>query len=323
MGNPDMPHRPWTEWFHKQSPPDAAAGAGYVLEEKIGSGGMGEVWRARHRTLGRLAAVKRIRPDVLDLLPEHGEMARRRFEREARATACLRSPHAVTLYDFGTEADGAFYFAMELLDGMDLNALVKRDGPQPAGRVVEILRQACDALAEAHALGLVHRDIKPSNLFLCRTALDGDFVKVLDFGLAKWVHDDGRSRLTMEQATTGTPAYIAPEAALGQEVDGRADIYCLACVGYWLLTGSTVFQASQAMAMLLAHINETPQAPSRKSELPVPESLDRLILRCLAKNPAERPAGAEELARLLEECGAQPWTAARARSWWNLRRRAA
>ncbi len=318
-----MANRSWSGWFHKQALPDAATGAGYVLEEKIGSGGMGEVWRARHRTLGRMAAVKRIRPDVLDALPEHGEMARRRFEREARATASLRSPHAVTLYDFGTESDGAFYFAMELLEGLDLNALVKRDGPQPAGRVVAILRQACDALAEAHALGLFHRDIKPSNVFLCRTALDGDFVKVLDFGLAKWVDDDGQSRLTMEQATTGTPAYIAPEAALGQEVDGRADIYCLACVGYWLLTGRPVFQASQAMAMLLAHINETPQAPSRKSELPVPEALDRLILKCLAKNPADRPAGAEELARLLDECGAQAWTGEKARCWWNQRRRAA
>jgi eukaryotic-like serine/threonine-protein kinase len=300
----------------------------YELLERLDHGGMGEVWRARHRMLARPAAIKLIRPELLGLEKGHvAEALVRRFEREAQATAALHSPHTIELYDFGVTRDGTFYYVMELLDGLDLESLVRRFGPLPPERAIHLLVQACDSLADAHHAGLVHRDIKPANICACRRGLKDDFVKVLDFGLVKsaWEGAERDSHLTQEGAIAGTPAYMAPEMARGhREIDARADIYCLGCVAYWLVTGRTVFEPGTALQMALQHAQDPPVPPSRRSETPIPESLDRLILACLEKDPDRRPASAHELARALAACETgQPWSAARARKWWDTHRPAA
>jgi serine/threonine-protein kinase len=213
----------------------------YRLIERLGQGGMGEVWRARHRLLARPAAIKLLRPSIVGAGGEAASDALRRFEREAQVTAQLRSPHTVELWDFGVGQDGGFYYVMELLDGLNLEALVKRHGPVPAERAVFLLRQICHSLAEAEANGLVHRDIKPANIFVCRYGGEHDFVKVLDFGIVKATHAASATTgilATQDDVQHGTPAFIAPEQALGNaHVDGRADIYATGCVAYWLLTG--------------------------------------------------------------------------------------
>jgi len=291
----------------------------YKLFDRLGEGGMGEVWRAEHRLLGRPAAVKLIRPEVIGR-HETQETLDRRFEREARVTAALRSPHTVTIYDFGATSDGAFYYAMELLEGMDLEKLVTRFGPQSPERVIHFLMQACDSLSEAHAKGLIHRDIKPQNIFASRLGLNYDFVKVLDFGLVKTPAPFGNShsRLTLDGTTTGTPAFMAPEIALGNPVDARSDIYSLGCVAYRMLTGEQVFQRDTSLAVLLAHIQEEPVPPSQRTELEIPPELDRAVLACLEKDPAKRPQTAQELARMLTACPLpRPWDSARAEKWWN------
>jgi len=292
----------------------------YELEEKLAQGGMGEVWRARHRLLKRESAVKVIRREML--LAQTGrdsEMLLKRFEQEARAISSLRSPHTVELYDFGMTEDGGLYYAMELLDGLDLERLVKRFGPQPASRVVYILQQACLSLEEAHRRQMVHRDIKPTNLFLCRLGVAYDFCKLLDFGLVKRFMPEESELVTAAGGTAGTPAFMAPEIATGvQELDGRVDLYGLGCVAYWLLTGQLVFNESNPVAMALAHVQKEPVPPSRLTEIEVPEALERLVLRCLAKDPAERPGSAAELGRLLSACpGAGTWTVERAEEWWR------
>jgi eukaryotic-like serine/threonine-protein kinase len=292
----------------------------YRLEVRLGQGGMGEVWRARHRMLARPAAIKLIRPAV-DGSAVTDEL-QRRFEQEAQAIARLRSPHTVELFDFGVADNGAFYYAMELLDGLDIDALVRRFGPLPADRTIYLLRQVCHSLAEAQACGLVHRDIKPANIFLCRYGQDHDFVKVLDFGLVKAL--DARVKrvapgLTAENAVQGTPAFIAPEQAMGDaDIDGRADIYATGCVAYWLLTGQYVFTADTPMGILLQHAGTVPIPPSARTDRPVPPGLERVIMHCLAKNPADRPQTARELSLRLAEvpCG-EPWTEDRAREWWT------
>jgi eukaryotic-like serine/threonine-protein kinase len=291
----------------------------YQLITRLGGGGMGEVWRARHHMLARDAAIKLIQPDMLSRKSgSDSVLVRRRFEQEARATASLRSPHTVELYDFGVTKDGVFYYVMELLDGIDLETLVKKFGPQPPARVVSILRQVCRSLADAHRHGLIHRDIKPTNIFLCRLGNEYDFVKVLDFGLVK-VLGENENQITVEGATTGTPAYMAPEMALGNStVDGRTDLYGLGCVGYWLITGNLVFEEKTAAAMMLAHLQKVPVAPSKRIEREVPACLDNAIMTCLAKAPAHRPASADVFAHLLESCeevGA--WTPRDADHWWH------
>src|SRR3954464_15217179 len=212
----------------------------YRLEEKLGEGGMGEVWRARHRMLARPAALKLIRPPLSASFDSvaTGDVARR-FEREAQVIARLRSPHTVDLFDFGIADDGVFYYVMELLDGLDADSLVRRFGPIPPERAIFVLRQMCHSLSEAQSCGLVHRDIKPANIFLCRYGEEHDFVKVLDFGIVGAVRDGPAPSLmeTNEHSIRGTPAFIAPEQAMGKEVDWRADIYATGCVAYWLLTG--------------------------------------------------------------------------------------
>jgi hypothetical protein len=294
----------------------------YDLEEKIGYGGMGEVWRAQHQTLARPAAVKLIREDMIpDGDHESADRILQRFKREAKATAALRSPHTVEIYDFGIAKDGTFFYAMEYLDGLDLETIVERFGPQPAERVVYLLRQACDSLAEAHENLLTHRDVKPANIYACKMGVAYDFVKLLDFGLvSSTAREDMSVQLTAEDATSGTPAYMSPEMALGkQDVDGRSDIYALGCVGYWLLTGKQVFEGETPVAVLVEHVKTTPVPPSQRTEMEVPADLERVILKCLEKDPADRYQTAEELTRAFDACVLpRCWDNARAREWWTL-----
>ena len=293
----------------------------YRLEVLLGRGGMGEVWRASHRMLVRPAAVKLIRRDALATDPALAAVAVERFQREAQVTASLQSPHTVALYDFGETDDGALFYVMELLDGVTLETIVRQFGPLPPERVVHVLRQVCASLAEAHHLGLVHRDIKPANIYLCRRAMEHDVAKVLDFGIVKRVMTadaQAVSVLTRSDAVTGTPAFMPPEIAMASTVDGRADLYALGCVAYWLLTGRMVFEETTPLAVILAHVQKTPLPPSAVSELPIPEALDRLVLDCLAKDPAARPENAQALsARLAAVPLARPWSEVDAARWWE------
>jgi serine/threonine-protein kinase len=246
--------------------------------------------------------------------------ASQRFKREAEVTARLRSPHTVNLFDFGIATDGAFYYAMELLDGVDAEALVKRFGSMPYERVIHTIRQVCHSLSEAHSLGLVHRDIKPANIFLCRYGEEFDFVKVLDFGIVSAVRDavETRTIQTTEHAIRGTPAFMAPEQAMGVEIDARADIYATGCLAYWLLTGKHVFTSDSPMGLLVQHAQATPPPPSARTDRPIPRTLDHVVMSCLAKDPAQRPQSARELSQQLGAIeGGQTWTPARAREWWQ------
>jgi serine/threonine-protein kinase len=295
----------------------------YRLLDLIGRGGMGEVWRAEHNMLARPAAIKLIRQDALGADPGTVQTTLARFEREAQVTASLQSPHTVELYDFGVNEDGAFYYVMELLEGIDLESMVQRFGALPAERVVHILRQTSLSLAEAHRHELIHRDIKPANIYLCKRAFQHDFVKVLDFGLVKRgaaADEAALLAVTGTNVITGTPAYIAPEVALGKKpIDGRVDIYALGCVAYFLLTGQRVFDAENNVSMILAHVNTIPDPPSVRSELPIPQKLDVVVLHCLAKEPSDRPATAESLISLLDEIVFdRPWADDRAEAWWRM-----
>jgi serine/threonine-protein kinase len=296
----------------------------YKLVKRLGEGGMGEVWVANHKMLARPAAVKLIRPEVLGA-DEHGrKTAIRRFEREAQATAALTSYHTIDVYDFGSTEDGAFYYVMELLRGLSLESLVTRFGPVDSGRSASLLRQVCHSLGEAHSSGMVHRDIKPANIHVSRigSSFEYDFVKVLDFGLVK--SGDGRqsgeTELTAEGIAAGTPAFMAPEMAVGnREIDGRADIYCVGCVAYWLVTGQRVFGHDNALATVVAHVQEQPVPPSQRTELEIPDAFERIILSCLEKDPADRPQSAVELDAMLasfqRDC---EWSAKNAKDWWDL-----
>jgi serine/threonine-protein kinase len=292
----------------------------YKLGDPIGKGGMGEVLHAEHRLLARPAAIKIIRPELLGAGPAAAQhVAVERFKREARAAASLRSPHTIDLYDFGVAEDGTFYYVMELLDGVGFEDLIDRFGPLPPERAVHLVQQACDSLAEAHARGLIHRDIKPSNIHAARLGLHVDFVKVLDFGLVKAEQSREQTMLTQPHMTTGTPAFMAPELALGEpDIDGRVDIYALGAVLYWLLTGQLVFAADTPIKMMHRHISDTPEPPSTRTELEVPLELDELVLACLAKDPDDRPATAGDLGRRLAELRfEEPWSEERAMRWWE------
>ena len=295
----------------------------YTLEKNLGDGGMGEVWKASHRLLARPAAVKLIKPEVfIGMHPDEIYRMNQRFEHEVQSTAALFSPHTVEIYDYGVASDGTFYYVMELLDGIDMETLVERFGPVEPSRVVYLLTQACHSLHEAHKRKMIHRDIKPANLFVCRYGEDLDFVKVLDFGLVKQEVTGAKDqmKLTAEGLLTGTPAYMSPEAVSGKHpVDHRSDLYSLGCVVYWLLTGRLVFTADTPMAMLMKHATDEPVAPSKRAELEIPEDLDNAVLKCLAKEPEDRPQSAEELAGLLKKIQfGQSWDQERARAWWNL-----
>ena len=290
----------------------------YRLGDLLGRGGMGEVYRAEHRLLARPAAVKLIRPELLDR--DRAGSVVERFRREAKAAASLRSPHTISLYDFGVAADGTCYYVMELLDGVDGESLVERFGPQPPERVAGIMLQACSSLAEAHALGMIHRDIKPSNIFVGRMGTELDFVKVLDFGLVTMRRrDPDAARLTAPNVIPGTPNAMAPEVAVGEaEPDARADVYALGCLAHWLLTGKPVFAGDTPVQIMLRHVRDQPEPPSAHSSFAETSRLDAIVLRCLEKNPADRPQDAAELRRLFGAVGfTTPWTEARAEAWWR------
>jgi serine/threonine protein kinase len=281
---------------------------------------MGEVYKATHRTLARPAAIKLIRPEMLGGVDDKSaEIAVTRFCREAATAASLRSPHTVEVYDFGVTEDETLYLVMELLEGMDLESLARQHGPLPPGRVIHILRQVCESLEEAHARGLVHRDIKPANIHVGRLGVRADFVKVLDFGVVKVAATtEGHHSLgTAAGMAMGTPAYMAPEAALGESVDARADIYALGCVAYFLLTGQLAFEAQNTIQMIAKHMQAEPVPPSQRAGQRIPGALDRLVLRCLAKDPARRPQSAAKVARALAEIDVEPWTEEEADAWWS------
>jgi len=294
----------------------ATAIPGYELLERIGEGGTAEVWRARHRLLGRDAAVKLLRTE-----DAASELMRERFKLEARAAAALRSPHAVEIYDVGTTDDGTLFLAMELLHGVDLQRLVEQFGPQEPSRTICLLEQTCDVLHEAHRHQMVHRDIKPANIFVTRRVDQGDFAKVVDFGLVRAIGCD-REEPTTPLNMSGTLAFLPPEVVTAEcvgecDVDGRADIYALGCVAYWLLTGKLVFDAPTPIAMAAAHATSEPSPPSSASEQSIPPALDDCVLDCLAKDPAERPQDARRLAERLRAIVVEPpWTPERAEAWW-------
>ncbi len=309
----------------------------YRLVARLGAGGMGEVWRAEHRLLARSAAIKLIRPDAMHDPSSAGEV-HERFRREAQTLASMRSRHTIAIYDYGVTELGVFYYVMELLDGLDLESLVLRHGPQPAARVIPLLIQACASLAEAHDAGLLHRDIKPPNLFLCRAADEVDILKLLDFGIVQTVHDTAPAipasvapvtasiagptpKLTQIGAMLGTPGFMPPEQILGMPLDGRADLYALGCCAWWLLTGAELFSREAADARLL-HRHIYDPIPSLAAAVPgeCPPALEAVITACLAKDPARRPADARALAaslRAIATPAEAAWTAEHAEAWWR------
>ena len=294
----------------------------YTLEEKIGEGAMGLVYRASHAMLRRPTAIKLLPPD------RAGEVNLRRFEREVQLTAQLTHPNTVAIYDYGRTPDGVFYYAMELLDGLNLEDLVRRYGAQPGGRVVHILRQVCGALAEAHALGVIHRDIKPANVILTVRGGQPDVAKVVDFGLVTRL-DTGQAELsaTLDRApvVAGTPLYFSPEAiAAPDQIDARSDLYALGAVGYLLLTGQRLFEARTIMELCAHHLHTPPVPPSVRLGRAIDPTLEAALLRCLAKEPSDRPPSALALDELLQGCvAAAEWSADDARAWWRAHRQEA
>jgi len=286
----------------------------YTLLEKIGEGGMGAVYRASHAMLRRPTAVK--------LLPLERAGAERvqRFEREVQLTSQLTHPNTISIFDYGRTPEGVFYYAMEYLDGVTLEQLVRMDGPQSSARVIHILRQIAASLSEAHGIGLVHRDIKPGNVILVAERGGArDVAKVVDFGLVKDLDED--NGLTAEGRITGTPHYLAPEVILSpKDVVPQSDLYSLGCVGYYLLTGQRVFEGNSVIEVCSHHLSTPPVPPEKRTEQPVHEGLSAILMMCLAKAPADRPASAEALVDMLDACQvALPWTSAQARAWWTLR----
>ncbi len=294
----------------------------YRLVERLGAGGMGEVWRAEHQRLAHPAAVKLIPAEVMSRLDESDQRRMRlRFEREAKATAMLESEHTVRLFDYGVTRQGTYFYVMEYLDGLDLQQMVERFGALRPERVVHLLLQVCDSLEEAHQSMLIHRDIKPANIYVCRRGLREDVVKVVDFGLVKPVREARQEdvQLTHDGCISGTPAFIAPEAALGNDrLDHRADIYSLGCVAYYLLTGRIVFEADSAVGMLLAHIQNSPGRVSTWAEAPIPAELEQLVQDCLRKDPDDRPANIAEVRQRLERVSSEAkWGRQEAAQWWQ------
>jgi serine/threonine protein kinase len=329
----------------------------YRLVSRLGEGGMGEVWRASHRLLARQAAIKLIKPGADD--EKLRSEQRERFRREAQAIAGLRSRNTVALFDYGITPAGTLFYVMELLDGIDLSTLVHEHGPQPAERVRTILIQVCNSLSEAHDAQLVHRDIKPANLFLCREAHEVDVVKVLDFGLVFQVAPLNRgdaaqretdildvdgdakessqlltqpapndpieegteieTRITQAEHQLGTPAFMSPEQALGSPTDGRSDLYSLACVAFFLLTGRTPFSGTSALSLMLKHVEENPPTLSEAMDGPISPEFEALLHRCLEKSPLDRPQSAQKLGRLLRQLGEQQpgFTESDAQAWWQ------
>jgi serine/threonine-protein kinase len=283
----------------------------YTLVERLGAGGMGVVYRAQHALLRRPTAVK--------LLPRTTQLEKvTRFEREVQLMAELTHPNTVAIYDYGRTAEGTFYYAMEYLDGIDLEGLIEIAGVQPPGRVIHLLRQGCGSLGEAHQRGLIHRDVKPANLFLCGGRFEPDYVKVLDFGLVKDLARD-EPELSAVHSILGTPLYMPPEAFLDpRSVDARSDLYSLGAVAYLLLTGTPPFRGATSMEVGAKHIHMVPESPSDRLGSALPADLEQLVLACLAKSPSARPADAGALQRALDACrSAGTWSNEDASAWWS------
>jgi serine/threonine protein kinase len=304
----------------------------YRLVAKLGSGGMGEVWRAEHRLLARSAAIKLIRPEVLN--SEGISEIRERFRREAQTLASMKSRNTIAIFDYGVTNDSTFYYVMELLDGLDLESLIVRYGAQPAARVIQMLIGACSSLAEAHEHGLYHRDIKPPNLYLCRAADEVDIIKLLDFGIVQTVNEQPTKfvtltkepildtpKLTQIGAMLGTPGFMAPEQILGMQIDGRADIYSLGCVAWWLLTGAEVFSREGGEAKVLhRHIYDDLPPLKEKVRGWIPPELEQVVAAMLAKEADDRPRDARELAKRLRAIPIPEdyvWSPERANAWWR------
>lgn len=285
----------------------------YALDDKIGAGAFGSVYRAHHALMRRPVAVKLLESETAD------QNTLARFEQEVQMTSQLTHPNTIALYDYGRTPEGIFYYAMEYLEGLTLDKLVKSYGPQPECRVIAILCQMCGSLAEAHGIGLVHRDIKPANVFLTRRGGLPDFVKVLDFGLVKARAAEGQLELTGANTTLGTPLYMSPEAVEHPDkVDARADIYSVGAVGYFLVTGQPLFDCATLGEVLMHQVKHLPAKPSERLGKAISPELENLLMRCLAKKSGVRPASARELADTLAKCpGATDWTRDRAEEWWS------
>ncbi len=287
----------------------------YHIQKELGKGGMGEVYVAQHNRMVRPSAVKVLRPSAaLD-----GE-ALARFEREVQVSSSLTHPNTITIYDYGRASSGTFYYAMEYLEGLDLKRIVERFGPLKPARTVYLLKQVCGSLSEAHTRGIVHRDLKPANIFLTQRGGLADFVKVLDFGIARPVRAGSDGGLTKTGGILGTPEYMAPEAVQeGIEIDTRVDIYALGAVAYFLLTGRPPFQSDSIVQLLIEHLKTEPRPPSEVTELTIPSDLEEIILRCLAKSPDDRFQTADELESALTAIRFdEQWTRKEAGEWWNL-----
>jgi serine/threonine-protein kinase len=284
----------------------------YTLEEKLGEGGMGAVYRASHAMLRRPTAVKLLPPE------KAGRAALERFEREVQLTARLSHPNTVAVFDYGRTPDGIFYYAMEYLDGTNLEELVREDGPQPPARVVHVLRQVASALVEAHGIGLVHRDVKPENILLCERGGVPAVAKVVDFGLVKDL-ERGGAALSQADVVQGTPLYLSPEAITAPErVDARGDLYALGAVGYYFLTGRHVFSGATLVEVCSHHLHTRPEPPSTRLGRPVPPALEAILLACLEKDPEQRPASALALRDALRQVpGVAEWSEDDARAWWD------
>jgi serine/threonine-protein kinase len=282
----------------------------YTLEERIGSGGMGEVYKASHALLRRATAVKLLPPE------KAGEASLRRFEREVQLTSQLTHPNTIAIFDYGHTPSGIFYYAMEYLDGIDLERLVRGDGPQPPARAAHVLRQIAGSLQEAHEAGIVHRDVKPANVILCRRGGMFDVAKVVDFGLVKELQADGSAELTGANTITGTPLYLSPEAIRSpEEVGPASDLYAFGAVGYFLVAGKPPFEGS-LIEVCGHHLHTVPVPPSERRGSPLPRELEAVLLRCLEKEKDRRPRAAEEVAESLEPL-ARAWTQREARRWWS------
>ena len=306
----------WTAMTMSTTTELSSAVGPYQLLRELGQGGMGTVWLARHETLNTKVAVKII----------HGERALSeravaRFELEAHAMAALTSPNVARVWDYGRTDAGGYYYALEYIQGLDLRTMVKQYGPLPASRAVHFAEQVCDALGDAHDNGFIHRDLKPGNVVVSGNGGIVDIAKVLDFGLVRAMGCD-RDAPTTPETISGTPAYLAPEITSSEcrgecHVDGRADLYSLGCVLYWLLTGELLFNAPTLVAQMVAHASEPPRPISQIADQRIPSDLDALVLQCLSKQPDDRPASAKELTKLLRSTGlAEQWSQTDAKAWW-------